>query len=155
MIFSGKFVAKFVEPCKDEQIQPNGVDLTVKEVYVFKSKVEFSGKIEALPVEEITPDDKDFWDLNPGAYMVRYGEVIRVPRGAIGLVLPRSSLLRVGCTLFTAVWDSGYEGRGIGLLVVFNPNGIKLKRGSRIGQLIFIKAEEQDIYKGQWQREGL
>lgn len=155
MILSGKFVARFVEPCTEEQVQPNGVDLTVGEVHTFTSKVEFSGKIERLPIEEVTPDSEGFWNLNPGAYLIRYREIVRVPKEVIGLVLPRSSLLRIGCTLFTAVWDSGYEGRGIGLLVVFNPNGIRLKRGSRVGQLIFIRAEGKDVYKGQWQYEGI
>ena len=155
LILSGKDVAKFIEPCREEQIQPNGVDLTVENVYIFVSSVEFSGKLKSMPIQEIYPDEEGFWDLSPGAYLIRYGEIVRIPRGTVGLVLPRSSLLRMGCTLFTAVWDSGYEGRGIGLLAVFNPQGIRLKRGTRIGQLILMRAETQERYSGQWQYEGL
>ena len=155
MILSGREVAKYVNPCSDEQIQPNGVDLTVSEIYRFVSEVKFSGKLSSLPVEEIKLSDDGYWYLSSGAYLVRYSEIVRIPRGTIGLVLPRSSLLRMGCTLFTAVWDSGYEGRGIGLLAIFNPKGIILKKGTRIGQLILIEARGKEKYHGQWQREGI
>ena len=155
LILSGREVAKFVRPCRDEQIQPNGIDLTVENIYVFVSQVEFAGKLKEMPVEEIFPDSDGYWDLSPGAYLIRYGEIVSVPKGVVGLVLPRSSLLRMGCTLFTAVWDSGYEGRGVGLLAVLNPKGIRLKRGTRIGQLIFLRAKTSDVYRGQWQYESL
>lgn len=79
------------------------------------------------------------FSLPPGAYIVRYREYVKIPDDCIALAIPRSSLLRMGATLYTAVWDPGYKGRGYGLLAVFNNRGIVLEKGAQIAQLVYIK----------------
>ena len=59
-----------------------------------------------------------------------------------GLCFPRSSLLRMGVHVPTAVWDAGYAGRGEGLLEVGNPHGVRLQRGARIVQLVLFRLTE-------------
>jgi len=56
---------------------------------------------------------------------------------------PRSSLLRCGVTVETAVWDAGYSGRSESLLVVFNNNGFRLRKNARILQLLFFRLGEE------------
>jgi len=155
MIWSGEEVAKWISAgvaSKQIRVQPNGVDLTVSEIYAFGSEGKLYEEQREMPRYEKLEGIE--WLLTSGVYLVRYGEWIKIPPNAIGLVLPRSSLLRMGATIYTAVWDSGYEGRGIGLLHVMNPHGIKLKKGARIAQIIFISARSEKLYEGIWKGEG-
>ncbi|MHC1601253.1 MAG: deoxyuridine 5'-triphosphate nucleotidohydrolase [Candidatus Nezhaarchaeales archaeon] len=142
------------------QVQPAGVDLTVAEVFKFKchGQLGFSNASRRLPeVEKLDFDDNGRLFLEKGAYKVRYNEVVRVPDDCIAVGFPRSSLMRMGATIISAVWDPGYEGRGEGLLLVENPHGIVLERNARVMQLIFIKLLVRPIktYNGSYQHEGL
>ena len=152
-VWSGSEVSKFIVGFSPRAVQPNGVDLTVSEVYRLKGPGELLKSSRKIP--EYEPMEGEVWRLDPGAYVVRYGEVIRVPENAVGIVLPRSSLLRMGATVFSALWDSGYEGRGIGLLLVLNPNGIVLEKGARIAQFILLDARSSGSYSGIWKGEGI
>ena len=69
---------------------------------------------------------------------------------------PRSSLIRCGATLETAVWDAGYRGRSESMLVVYNTAGFRLKRNARIMQLLFytLDAEVEKGYSGVYQNEN-
>ncbi len=151
MIWSGKELTKWISNVGVEQIQPNGIDLTVREIYTFEGSGALMRSGRQIPkYRELRSDT---WFLDVGAYLVRYNEYIRIPQNAVAIVLPRSSLLRMGATIYTALWDSGYEGRGIGLLQVFNPKGIRLERGARIAQIIFISARSSGVYTGRWKGE--
>lgn len=153
----GEFVADHVTPTRQDQIQPNGVDLTLQEVEepIDAGRIGREGKTigERQPIapSEVT-DDGEAYYLPPGAYTVRYGEIVKIPQGHVGFIYPRSSLLRNGCMLHTAVWDAGYEGRGTGLLTVHHD--IELERGARIGQLVFADAAHTESYDGSYQGEG-
>ena len=139
------------------QVQPAGVDLTLDEVEVFSSPFVLDNeKTELAEVKELSHSEGKY-NLKPGAYKITYSELVSIPTDAIGLVFPRSSLLRSGLTVCTAVWDPGYRGRGSGLLLVFNPFGAFLQKGCRIAQLIVIRtAKKPDFtYKGQYQNERI
>lgn len=150
VVRSGRFTAHFVHPVEPEQVQPNGVDLRVGELFrVVRPGVlgerTVLGEREPVPLVPGTL-------LSPGAYVVRYREVVEIPAGHVGRVYPRSSLLRNAAMLFTALWDTGYRGRGESLLVVWAP--LSLEPGARIGQLVLETAEDTEPYAGQWQGEG-
>lgn len=135
-----------------------GVKLTLGELYAFDSAgAIYSGGRRVIPKWTLIDCPDQLCRLRHGAYIVRYREVVRVPDDMAGLVLPRSSLLRMGATIYTAVWDPGYNGRGIGLLEVFNPHGISLGVGAHIGQLIYLRLEEpaKRPYNGVYQGEGI
>ncbi|HLB27762.1 MAG TPA: deoxyuridine 5'-triphosphate nucleotidohydrolase, partial [Dehalococcoidales bacterium] len=69
---------------------------------------------------------------------------------------PRSSLLRCGVTVNTAVWDAGYSGRSQSLLVVYNPLGFRLQKDARVVQLVFFRLTgETEGYKGAYQGENI
>jgi len=159
MFRSGAFVADHVSPTDDDQIQPNGVDLTVAEVYEPRGpgRIGREGKEiaerQAVAAEEIGETVPPTYYLGRGGYVVEYGEEIAVPEGHVGFVLPRSSLLRNVCTLDTAVWDTGYEGRGEGLLTVHND--VEIERDARIGQFVLAEAGHDGQYDGTYQGENL
>jgi len=101
-------------------------------------------------------DGLDFIDLIPGAYIITYNEIIHLPKNVMALATPRSSLLRCGITVNTAVWDAGYSGRSQSLMVVYNPQGFRLQRNARIVQIIFLRlTKETEGYQGSYQGENI
>ena len=159
MYRSGAFVADHVAPTTDEQVQPNGVDLTLDVVFeqlepgrITRDGKEIGDRI-ARPLEELEEKAPATYYLPEGTYVARYGERISVPDGHVGFVYPRSSLMRNSCMLNTAVWDAGYEGRGEGLLQVTHP--IEIERGARVAQLVLARADASGRYDGAYQGENL
>jgi dUTP pyrophosphatase len=73
------------------------------------------------------------------------------------LARPRSTLLRCGASLETALWDPGYRGRSQSLLVVHNQSGLRLKRNARLMQLVFMRLDRaaEKAYAGIYQGENI
>jgi deoxycytidine triphosphate deaminase len=157
MFRSGAFVAEQCSPVADEQIQPNGLDLTVDAILEQVSPGRISREGKRIGDREecsvVEGPDATVYRLDPGGYVLRYAETIRVPEEHVGFVYPRSSLMRNSCMLDTAVWDAGYEGRGEGLLEVHHE--IELERGARVAQLVFAAADHEGTYGGSYQGENL
>ncbi len=153
MFESGTFVAEQLGALGPDQPGPHGVDLTLDRVFeqTEPGRIGRDGKTVGDRAE--FPPEGDVYRLSPGGYVVGYTERIAVPEGHVGYVYPRSSLLRNSCTLNTAVWEAGYEGRGEGLLEVYHP--IEIEPGARIGQLVLAHADHEGTYDGTYQGEGL
>ncbi len=144
----------------DHQVHPNGVELTLREVALFSS----SGSLGLQNAERVLSgtsplvfDGLGRVDLLPGCYLVTYNEVVNLPRSLTALVKPRSSLLRCGVAIHTAVWDAGYSGRSQSLMVVYNPLGFRLHRNARIVQMVFFRLsrEAAEGYQGVFQHENM
>jgi dUTP pyrophosphatase len=140
----------------ETQRQPTGFDLTIATVnsFAMQGALGFDNAVRELPELRELPWTGDSLLLHPGGYLVNYNEVVDVPLDSAGLVLPRSSLLRCGSTLHTALWEPGYRGRGYGLLTVHHP--LCLYRDARIAQLIMLSLEQasQLGYTGVYQGEN-
>lgn len=124
------------------QLQPAGFDLTLGEVGGFAGhgRLDFDNSRRQLPATLPIPfDDEGKVRLGKGAYFVAFNEYLNLPLDIAAIARPRSSLIRSGITVETAVWDPGYRGRSRALLVVYNDHGAVLERNSRIVQLVFIK----------------
>ncbi len=125
-----------------EHIQPNGVDLSLDAVWRFAAAGALgraSGE-RSLPERQPLPFDANGWlALEGGTYGVRYAERVEVPPDCGGLCFPRSSLLRMGLHVPTAV--------------VGNPHGVRLQRGARIAQLVLFRLTEaaSATYSGHYQ----
>ncbi len=135
----------------DIQLMPNGIDITLAEVFEFDSAgaLDFSNSERVipegkaiLPVKEKSGDEYGWWKLERGAYKVRPNEVFKMPNDLIAISFPRSSLLRMGAYTHTAFWDAGFEGKVEFLLVVEYPYGNRLKQNARITQVNFIPITE-------------
>ncbi len=140
-------------------VQPNGVDLSLDAVWGFQGAgaLGASNADLTLPAQAELAFAADGWlDLAPATYGIRYVEWVEVPLDCGGLCFPRSSLLRMGVYVPTAVWDAGYAGRGSGLLVVSSPHGLRVQRGARIAQLVLFRLTEpaRAAYAGHYQHEG-
>lgn len=144
-----------LEMIDPEQVQPNGVDLTVEKVEYFTA----AGRIGSRNAGRVIPtggklpwvDGKVF--LQPGAYKVFFSELITMPLDVGAIARPRSSLLRMGVTVETAVIDAGFVGHIEALLIVHNSYGFHLDSGARLIQLVFMRMESPvaEGYNGVYQ----
>ena len=143
----------------EEQVQGNGFELTLREVAVMQTSGRVMVDNNQRAVSELSPlayDGMGCIDLVPGVYMVTYNEIVHIPGNIMALGRPRSSLLRCGVTIGTAVWDAGYEGRSQSMLVVYNSLGFRLERNARIMQLVFFELTgETAAYNGIYQGENI
>jgi len=143
----------------EEQVQPNGIDLTLREVALLQSSGKIAVSNSQRLVSDLAPlvfDGLGFIDLIPGAYIITYNEIVHLPKNVMALARPRSSLLRCGVTVDTAVWDAGYSGRSQSLMVVYNPQGFRLQRNARMVQLVFLRlTRKTEGYRGAYQRENI
>lgn len=146
-----------------KQLQPNGFDVTVRSVAAYadgsvSGAMGVQDEDRALPEPAVREFGSGGWlHLPTGQYLVTFNEIVNLPRWLMALARPRSSLLRMGVTLHTAVWDAGYSGRSQALLVVHNPAGFRLQRDSRIAQMVFfsLNAPDDRGYDGRYQGENL
>ena len=143
-----------------QQVQPNGVDLTVKEIALLSSPGSLNLRNEARVLSSTSPlvfDGLGSIDLLPGCYLVTHNEVVNLPKNIMALAMPRSSLLRCGVSIHNAVWDAGYSGRSQSLMVVYNSQGFRLHKDARVVQLVFfcLSHEVAEGYKGMFQGENI
>lgn len=147
-------------PDPTAQRQPNGVDITLDRVSRFRGpgQIGVTNEQRILPLTEDMPFEADgSLYLPPGAYQVRFNETVNLPDSLMAYARPRSSLLRSGVALHTAVWDAGYNGRGMSLMVVYHPAGFRVFHNARICQLVFhrLSTAADATYSGAFQREGV
>lgn len=143
----------------DAQLQTNGFDISLRSVSEFTSsgKLALDNRNRVLSQQkklEFSPDG--VIHLAPGVYSIIYNEIVHLPKDIMALGLSRSSLLRCGASLHTAVWDAGYSGRSESMLVVYNPLGLNLEKDARVLQLVFSKLTGKSRgYEGQYQGENI
>ena len=143
----------------EQQVQTNGFDLTLRDVHMLQTAGNITISNRERVVSDLAPlvfDGLGFIDLMPGPYSITYNEIVHLPKNIMALATPRSSLLRCGVTVNTAVWDAGYSGRSQSLMVVYNPQGFRLQRNARVVQLVFMKlTQETKGYQGTYQGENM
>ena len=144
----------------DQQLQPNGFDLTLREVALLTSP----GTMGAAPDQRTLSDTKkldfgpDQWiHLARGSYLITFNEIVNLPLDLMTLGRTRSSLLRSGVSIHTGVGDAGYRGRYQALLVVHFTQGYRLQKGARVIQLVFVRLAQpvSQGYQGKFQGENL
>lgn len=161
-ILTGAQAYSLVESMIDPQIQVQmcGVELTLQRVehFISAGALAYDNKERTLPESKEIPFDNSGWlSLEPGPYLVMFNEIVNIPKNVAALARPRSSLLRMGATLETALWDPGYRGRSQSLLVVHNPAGLWLKQNARLMQLVFLRlcCDAEKSYSGVYQGENI
>lgn len=131
----------------------NGVDIAISKLYlvsdVCPSRVNdstrrFPNRTEVLPIE-------GEFIVYPGKWYEWTSEVhISVPKDVAGVMVARSSLLRVGIFVTSGLWDSGFSGTLGGFLQV-NASIVALGCKERVGQLIMMEAPSYQLYSGIYQ----
>ena len=157
LIYEQQLITGYIE--LETQIQPCGFDLSLGEVFEYAGfgSVDFSNRERMIASSTpLKPDEDDWYFLRPGCYVIVYNEVVRMPLDLAAIARTRSTVLRNGAAVETAVWDPGYRGRSSSLLVVHNPSGIRLKRNARVAQLVFYRTNGiEEGYRGIYQNERI
>lgn len=161
-VVSGEEVATHCSSCS--KVNPNGVDLTPKQVRRIPESAtivlhgEKRGFIEGTEVvekkEEMSPDEEGFYLFRRGGlYELRFPRV-SVPSTCTGFAFPRSTVNRLGIIkLETAVFDSGYSGEPT--QTIFTPLDALVHKDESLIQLVFIRNEREasSPYNGRYQNE--
>ncbi len=142
------------------QTQVNGLELTVCRVEAFygPGRIGFDNADRELPSFKELEWGRDGWlYLREGCYKIVFNEIVSIPKDMCAIARPRSSLLRMGVTVETAVWDAGYKGRSEALLIVHNPAGFYIKKDARVVQLLFMRLENAVLqgYDGRYMNENI
>ena len=113
MIWIGKDVKKIVETPPEINVNPAGVDLKVCEVYRIAEDgiASFFFIFRSVEKMKIEPEEDGFYYLPKGTYEVRVANKIKMPMDAVGILLPRSTLNRLGILKSeSSLIEPGYEG---------------------------------------------
>lgn len=159
------------------QVQPCGVDLTLKRILTFTSPgtVDFDNttrqtsstvevpfpehtttSIPPIDTPNTNPNTKSqplLLTLNPGTYLIEFNETVTVPLDAMGQIFVRSSLFRPGVAVHAGVMDAGYQGAVGALMQVFNEHGVRVSRDARVAQMVFqcLSERAERGYEGVYQ----
>ncbi len=144
----------------EQQLQPNGFDLTLNRV----SRLSSPGSMGSAPDDRQLSSTQPLefapggWlELSPGPYLIEFNEIVNLPLDVMALGRPRSSLLRSGVAIHTAVWDAGYRGRSQALMVVHQSEGYRIQQDARLLQLVFYHLTQpvSKGYQGRFQGENI
>jgi dUTP pyrophosphatase len=140
-----------------EQVQTNGVDLTIDTIWILTDSGSLGspGSRPRLASRGTVDRESDgSYYLRSGSYVASLHERLAMPRHVMAIARPRSTLLRCGVTVETAVFDAGYRGKPEVLLLIMNPNGFRLASDAAVCQLVFFTlTEEVEGYRGLYQEE--
>ena len=140
-------------------LQTNGIDLSIDKVYKFRSCGVVSKNEKTitprLEKTDVDLNDDTHYFLPKGEYVVSVNESIELDLKTTALVFQRSSLARCGAVIHSSIWDAGFKGKDITLLLdVLTTRGIVIEKGARIAQMCFFRLEGtiDEGYSGQWQK---
>jgi dUTP pyrophosphatase len=143
----------------EQQLQPNGFDITLRDVAALQNMGQIGKDNAQRQLPDLTTlifNNQGFIELKPGNYMITYNEIVHIPTTLMALARPRSSLLRCGVSIGTAVWDAGYSGRSQSLMIVYNAAGFRVQKDARVAQLVFMTlSAETEGYAGKYQNENI
>lgn len=144
----------------ENQLQPNGIDIRIKSVTKIQCNMHDPLKLWAdgrkhVPISGVCEgtllSGNTSFVLRKGyAYSAECYEVVKVPNGMAALVYGRSTLHRNGIFCRASLYDSGFHDR-IGLMM-FPFQDLWVEIGTRIAQIVFMKARTAYQYAGQYGR---
>ena len=149
-----------------EDIQENGIDLRIGELYtihplrhgVFKCKIGCINDKKYIPTYyPVKREDKDHYVLEPRTfYFGKIDRPIHIPKGYIQQYYLRSSFSRCGLILTDAIGDSGFKGTL--MFGLYNSGYSKVHMGfnERIIQAVTIKTDGTALeYDGDYQNDKI
>jgi len=142
-----------VSPIDEKMIQPNAIDLRVSRVFEhYMGEFVLDGDTkEHLEQEEVHPDPDGYFHLTSGVYVIQFAQVVSMGEREAGIVVSRSSLMRNGIWMTSALYDSGYHGKMVAGLSV--PSGVTFTfpKGERLAQFLVMDSDAFGRYEGSYQ----
>ena len=82
-------------------------------------------------------------------YIVKTIESVYIPKDAVGIIFSRSTFNRNGIIIRGTLFDSGFKGQAS--LAIYPFQNIRIAKGTRIAQIVFVTAEAYKLYNGKYQ----
>lgn len=168
MINGIDYLKKMYPGCNDKDYQPSGLDLRLGQVFCLKTDEhilyglygghKFLPKQEELPLTQFKTgsdelDDIFGWILDPNVpYICQVQNKIKIGDNNAQMYLPRSTLLRAGVNVYTALGDLGYNGHLSFLVINHSQRPFFIEEGERFAQLIDFEVQGgSESYDGDYQ----
>ncbi len=169
MINGIDYLKKMYPNRQEEDYQPSGLDLRLGQIYEIddnkgQTQSDRLGlwvdgykelpKHKILDMDEYAKKYNDFgWLLLPNRpYIAEVQEQIQIGENNAQFYLPRSSLLRAGVNVYTALGDLGYNGKLSFLIINHSNRPFFLEKGVRFAQLIDFEVRGgSESYDGDYQ----
>lgn len=137
-------------------IQPNAIDFTLDRLFTINHMEMFqlsetSKKMRGGTEVEAKLKGVDLsWLLGTDeAYDCLSDFYVDIPEQVCAILYPRSTLVRNGLFWTTGIYDSGFKGHIGGVL--HNRSGLaSIAKGTRIGQIAFVRSDSAGAYAGGW-----
>lgn len=165
-MINGEQILREKYPDLDEkQYQPAGIDLKLGKIETFDvGQNKFYGIIDGLKVLpsrselkmnalSVNGQIKSVYSLRPGVpYIATVENKIQIDESCLQFYKPRSSLLRCGTNVMTAVGDPDFYGHLSFLVINYLPVDFVITKGERFAQLVDIKVDGVSYgYDGDYQ----
>lgn len=143
----------------ETQLQPNGFDLTVEEIFNFHpepyNEIDFKNKLIDHRLYEMMGDKYTNILLLEGVYKFKINETVKIPPYTCAITTQRSSVMRMGNLCNVGFWDAGYHGSGYSIIRVNNP--VRVYRDARLIQIYFMDLNDTSklMYSGVYQGENV
>lgn len=150
---------KILDQCTKEAanslIAQNGIDIPISKIYRLDSTTpgHINGGTRTFPKRVELELVGEEYILYPGFYEFTTDIEIAVPSNMAGLIIPRSSFLRMGAWVGSGLWDSGFSGKLSGF--INNTTClVSIGKNERVGQFLMFEAEAFQLYSGMYQNSG-
>lgn len=160
---------KKMYPDRDEKdYQPSGMDLRLGKIFAFDSEKDVRyGLIDGkkilpkqFPVKPMLVQlaDNDYvagWELLPNKpYIAQVKNQIKIGESNAQFYLPRSTLLRAGVNVYTALGDLGYNGHLSFLVINHGSAPFFIQTNERFAQLVDFEVKGgSESYDGDYQEK--
>ncbi|AAM02779.1 dCTP deaminase domain-containing protein [Methanopyrus kandleri] len=151
----GEYVLRDLFPDLDEdQYQPAGIDLKLDRVFRLEGRgALLEGDDKRLPEYREVETEGGVFELEPNVpYVLELAPELEIPEDTAVLFLPRSTLLRSGVSVHTALGDPGFRGKIRVLAVNHHAAPYRIAHGERVVQAVFLRAEDAGRYEGDYGR---
>ena len=168
MINGIDYLKRMYPDCDDEDYQPSGLDLRLGKVYELSDDTDGDVSFGLFKDKKILPklyscSMDDFfleynvkgWSLLPNRpYICEVDRQIKIGSENAQFYLPRSSLLRAGVNVYTALGDLGYNGHLSFLVINHSTRPFFLEKGVRFAQLVDFRVRGgSESYDGDYQEK--
>lgn len=151
----------------ENQYQPAGIDLTLDSIQeLIDNNLHLYGlfeDIKILPQQkkvdtttvQVKGSLRKVYTLEPHKpYIATTKEKINIDNHSAQFYLPRSSLLRAGVDVRTALGDPGFNGHLNFLIINHYDTPFMIEKGARFAQLVDIQCEDvEKLYDGDYNEE--
>ena len=162
MINGIKFLKQLYTNFDEKCYQPNGIDARLGQVYElgFDDETFYGISEDCKVLPEHRPIEPDVYPLGIGwllephkSYILQVDRPIHINEDSAQFYLPRSSMLRMGLNIVTALGDSDFNGHLSFLGINETDSPLFLEKGVRFAQIIDFEVRGAGLYNGAYQEK--